>query len=315
LIAAGRAPAHTTPILREDTSMELRLIRVWFGKMLDALRFGRAPSSAETAGPPSVWLTQNFSVTLEGIDLRGWMVFPVARPARQYPALVICHGIPAGGTPRHEGDTGYEGLAREFTSMGLVSVFFNFRGCGESGGNFDMAGWPRDLEAVLDRIFNTPHIDPDRVMILGFSGGGAAAIRVTAENSRVWGLASAAAPAGFEIFGKDEQAILDDFRARGLIKDPQFPQDLHRWIEGFREVEARRWIGHFKGKHLLIVHGDEDELVPVEHGRELFRNAPAGVAELSVIPAGIHQLRLDPRCVSVVKTWIAKILGWRKPAS
>lgn len=288
--------------------MELELIRLWFGKMLEALRFGKAPSAAEIAPVPDR-LRQEFSVISDGITIRGWMVFPVQKPARQYPALVICHGIPAGGSPQ-PGDSGYEGLADEFTSMGLVSVFFNFRGCGASDGNFDMGGWPRDLDAVIDRILNTPYIDPDRVIILGFSGGAASAIRVTAENPRVFGLASVAAPADFEIFGKDEHAILEDFRARGLIKDPSFPPDLHRWIEGFRQVEARQWIGHFKGKFLLIVHGDKDELVPVEHSRELFHNAPAGVAELSIIPGGVHQLRADPRCVSIVKTWIAKILGW-----
>lgn len=271
---------------------------------------GRTRAASETA-PQSEWLRQDLSVISDGITLRGWIVFPVPRPARQYPALILCHGVPSGSKPQPEGDTGYEGLAKEFTSMGLASVFFNFRGCGASDGNFDMAGWPRDLEAVLDRVLNTPYVDPDRVIILGFSAGGASAIRVTAENSSVFGLATVAAPAGFEIFGKDDQAILDDFRSRGLIKDPNFPPDLHHWVQGFKEVEARRWVRQYKGKFLLIVHGDADELVPVEHARELFHNAPAGVAELSIIPGGIHQLRLDPRCVSIVKTWITKILGWR----
>jgi hypothetical protein len=174
-----------------------------------------------------------------------------------------------------------------------------------------MAGWPRDLDAVLDRILNTPHIDPDRILILGFSGGGAAAIRVAAENPRVYGVAAVASPAGFEIFEKDNLEIVDDFKERGLIRDPDFPQDVDRWIDGFLRVEPRRWVGHFKGKFLLIVHGDQDELIPLEHARELFHNAPAGVAELSIIQGGIHRLRLDPRCIAILKNWITKILGWK----
>jgi pimeloyl-ACP methyl ester carboxylesterase len=203
-------------------------------------------------------------------------------------------------------------LAKLFTAEGLAVAIFNFRGCGDSGGNFDMMGWSRDLGAVLDKVLNTMFIDPTRVMLLGFSGGGAAAIHVAADNPDVYSLAVVGTPAHFEIFEEEPESIIANFRKRGIIRDADFPPDLNRWLEGFREIEPRKWISYFKGKHLLIVHGDADELIPVEHAHELFERAPSGISKLSIIAGGVHRLRLDPRCTEILKDWFLETLGWRK---
>jgi uncharacterized protein len=190
-------------------------------------------------------------------------------------------------------------------------VIFNFRGCGDSGGNFDMLGWTRDLDAVLARVLNTPYIDPERIILLGFSGGGAAAIYVAADRPSVYALAVVGTPSDFGIFEDKPEKIVDDFRDRGIIRDANFPPDLERWTDGFKEIEPRHWISYFKGQHLLIVHGDADELIPVEQAQELFAHAPAGVARLSIIPGGVHRLRLDPRCLKTLESWFLEILGWK----
>jgi uncharacterized protein len=291
--------------------MEISLIRIMFNKLLEALRIKQPPALRVEIDTSDARRRESFSLVSDGITIRGQILFPSARPAMQYPALIICHGIPGSGTQRPLDDPGYEGLAEEFTSSGIAAVIFNFRGCGDSGGNFDMMGWVRDLEAVLDKTLNTPHIDPTRVILLGFSGGGAAAIRVAAESASVFGVAAAGTPAHFGIFEKSAADVVADFKERGLIRDPGFPPDPDRWIDGFMEIEPRRWIAQVQAKHILIVHGDEDELIPLEHAREIFSHAPAGVAELQVIPGGVHRLRLDPRCIELLRQWFLKILGWK----
>jgi pimeloyl-ACP methyl ester carboxylesterase len=223
----------------------------------------------------------------------------------------MCHGIPGAGQARPADDPGYDGLAADFTALGVAVAFFNFRGCGESEGNFEMLGWARDLESVLDKVLNTPYIDPTRVLVLGFSGGGAAAIRVAAENRRIYSLAVVGTPAHFGIFEKDQDEVISDFRDRGIIRDSDFPPDEGRWMHSFEEIEPRRWAAHFKGTHLLVVHGDADELVPVEHAHEIFRAAPAGIAEESIISGGVHRLRLDPRCIQALQDWVLRTLGWK----
>lgn len=291
--------------------MEAGLIRTFFSKLLEALKFRSGPPEKDIS-PPSQRKRDEFTVVVDGIPIKGTVFFPSGSPSRLYPGLVICHGIPGSGTQRPPDDPGYEGLAEVFGSLGLVSVIFNFRGCGESGGDFDMMGWTRDLDAVLDHVQNTPYVDPSRMMILGFSGGGAAAVYVAAEDARVYGLAVVGTPAHFGIFEKEPEKILEDFRERGLIKSPEYPPDVGRWLKAFDTIEPRRWIAQFKGKHLLIVHGDEDELIPLEHARELYDAAPRGITELSIIPGGEHRLRLDRRCIDVLSEWLLKSLGWRR---
>jgi pimeloyl-ACP methyl ester carboxylesterase len=290
--------------------MEGNLFKMLFGKLLDALRIEDARARRGQADITSDGLRTSFSTVSDGLRIRGSMFFPAERPSRLYPTLIVCHGIPGAGAARPESDPGYEGLARDFTGLGVAVAIFNFRGCGDSDGDFDMMGWTRDLDAVVNTVSDTPHVDPTRLLVLGFSGGGAAAIEVASHNSRIYGLAVVGTPAHFRIFDKDTDEIIADFKERGIIRNPGFPPDVDKWVAGFEHVEPRRWIAHFKGTSLLIVHGDQDELIPVEHAHELLERAPAGQAKLSIIPGGVHRLRLDPGCINVLKDWVLDTLGW-----
>ena len=84
--------------------MERNLIRVMFGKLLQALRFDKP--SPRDFGIESVNKreVENFSLKSDGITIRGKVMFPGAKPSMQYPVLIICHGIPGSGTPRSEND-------------------------------------------------------------------------------------------------------------------------------------------------------------------------------------------------------------------
>lgn len=291
--------------------MESNLIVVMFRRLLEALRIRSGPEVSQREISSESGRSEPFSIVLDGNTIRGTIRFPAAIPARQYPGLIICHGIPGSGAARPSNDPGYDVLAHEFSRLGLAVVTFNFRGCGDSGGNFDMMGWPRDLDGVIDKIVNTPYVDPTRILVLGFSGGGAASIYVGANSSSIYGLAVVGTPANFSIFKKNPDEIIADFRERGLFRDHEFPDDVDRWMTEFEEIEPLHWVSQFQGKHLLIVHGDSDELIPVEQARELFKKAPAGVSELSIIPRGVHRLRLDPRCIEILSAWFLKILGWK----
>ncbi len=291
--------------------METNLIRLIFGRLIDALKRKRTVEPTPEPDSPGERRKDRFTVHVDGILLRGQVFYPSARPAMLYPAVIICHGIPGSGTSRPPNDPGYEALAETIASLGIAAVIFNFRGCGDSGGNFHMMGWTRDLESVLDKVVNIPHIDPTRVILLGFSGGGAAAIRVAAEDSRVYALAAVGTPAHFRIFKREPDEIIDDFRQRGIIRDANYPPDVPAWIKAFDDIEPRKWAAYFKGKHLLIIHGDKDELVPLKHAFEIFNHVPAGVGKIVTIPDGVHRLRLDPRCVDEIRKWLLEVLGWK----
>ena len=69
-----------------------------------------------------------------------------------------------------------DGFASEFPSV-HVSVFtFDFRGYGESGGQFDPAGWLMDAKAAYKIAMSLPGVDPEKVVGIGSSIGADAVV-------------------------------------------------------------------------------------------------------------------------------------------
>ena len=125
--------------------METNLIKLIFGRLIEALKRKRTSQPSPLPDPPAERQRLPFQVHVDGITIRGQVFFPSARPAMLYPAVIICHGIPGSGTARPPNDPAVRGARGDVTSLGIAAVIFNFRGCGDSGGNFNMMGWTRDL--------------------------------------------------------------------------------------------------------------------------------------------------------------------------
>ena len=116
---------------------------------------------------------KDFSFKADGIALKGKLFIP-DQDTGLFPFLCLCHGIP--GKPYDPADKGYEEIAQKFCAEGFAAFIFNFRGSGESEGDFDISGWARDLEAALDIMYSQPGIDRKKVAILGSSAGAAVAV-------------------------------------------------------------------------------------------------------------------------------------------
>jgi dipeptidyl aminopeptidase/acylaminoacyl peptidase len=222
---------------------------------------------------------------------------------KPYPALCICHGIPA--APYNPDDRGYALLAQKFCAAGLLTLIFNFRGAGKSQGNLDMLGWSRDLQAALDFLYSFEKIDKTRLCLLGFSGGAAVSVYTAAHDPRISALAACACPATFSSLGSKEQAVssIQHFREMGVIKDKDFPPSVEEWLRGFETISPIRWIDRISPRPLLLVHGDADEVVPLEHAHRLFQEAKEP-KELAIIPGAEHKLRLEEAAMATVLDWL-----------
>lgn len=243
------------------------------------------------------------SLEVEGIPIAGEVYFPEAAGRELCPTLCICHGVPAGGPPDPD-DKGYPFLAERFCQRGLLTMIFNFRGTGISGGNLDLLGWTRDLEAVLDYLYSLREVDKSRLSLMGFSGGAAVSAYVAAHDSRVTHVILCACPAQFR-FPEEPEALVERFRRIGLIRDEGFPPSLDEWWEGFERVSPIKWIDRIAPRPLLIVHGDEDEVVGVSNARTLYSKA-GEPKELVIIEGGKHKLRLEERAVKSTLEWVEK---------
>lgn len=226
------------------------------------------------------------------------------------PVLCICHGLPQG--PHDPADLGYQLLAKRFALNGFLTIIFNFRGVGESEGNLDIRGWCRDLTAVIDKAACLPGADTARMNLLGFSAGAAVSIIVAASDKRVAAVASCASPAKFTFLREEDAArrFVEHLRSIALIRDASFPSDLTEWMEGWSRVCPAESIGSIAPAAILLMHGDQDEVVPLRNAHMLFARA-GEPKQLMVMPGLGHRMRLDAEAMDAVLAWLKRVNGIR----
>ncbi len=250
------------------------------------------------------------SITLEadGIELIGQLYLPGDDKLLSYPAVCICHGIPSGIADSD--DPGYPALAERFAGLGNMVAVFNFRGCGLSGGNFDLRGWTRDLKAVIDYLWSLAEIDRSRLSLLGFSAGAAVSLCVAAGDSRVSAVAACACPAEFTMLADSGRInnTIEYFRGIGIIRDKDFPINPDEWLDGIRQVSPLNCIARIAPRPLLLVHGSEDDLVDVTDATRLFQQAREP-KQLVIVDGAGHRLRRDERAMREVMGWFES-RGW-----
>jgi dipeptidyl aminopeptidase/acylaminoacyl peptidase len=237
----------------------------------------------------------------DGLELVGELYIPSGD--KVHPALCICHGIPA--SPPDPTDKGYALLAHRFCQAGFTTLIFNFRGAGRSEGNLDILGWTRDLQTALDLLYNLKEVDKMRFCLLGFSGGAAVSVYTAAHDPRVSSVVTCACPADFRSLSQREAPMetIQRFREIGSIRDKDFPPSIEEWQRGFETITPIKWIDKISPRPLLLVHGDADELIPLEHAHRLYQKA-GEPKEFKIIPGAKHRLRLEDAAMDFVLDWL-----------
>lgn len=247
-------------------------------------------------------MKESVHLSVEGIDILGELYLP--EEGKTFPALCICHGIPS-GKPADPADGGYPLLAEKFCAAGLITLIFNFRGTGISGGDFDIMGWTRDLGAAIDYLYSHPKVEKSQLCLMGFSGGAVVSTYVAAHDPRVGKVVLCACPAKFQgIFDPDKaENKLKEVRHLGVIRRKDFPPSLDEWLSGFRDIAPIDWIAKISPKSLLILHGDKDDLVEVGHAWRLYEEA-GEPKEITIIEGGEHKLRLSEKAMDTALEWL-----------
>lgn len=219
------------------------------------------------------------------------------------PGLVLCPGFPNGPKSAAASGQTYPELADRLASEAGWSVLtFNFRGTGESEGDFSLGGWLQDLQSAVDHILEVDRVD--RVWLCGASTGGSLAICAAAEDDRVRGVAALSARADFDDWAAHPRRFLEHAREIGVIRNPKFPNDSERWVRELRETRPLVLAEKLAPRPLLLIQGSDDDLVPALDARALADCH--GAAELRIIQGAGHRLRHDPRAVAVLLGWLER---------
>jgi pimeloyl-ACP methyl ester carboxylesterase len=236
------------------------------------------------------------------------LVGRLARPERVAPqgapALVITHGFPTKSNGQLNAGRSYYDLAERVTEeLGWISLAFTFRGCGESEGHFSLSGWVDDIHAAVEHLEQRD--DVNGVWLAGFGTGGALSIVAASANPSVRGVAAIAPPADFNDWVQAPEGLLDYARHVGAISDPEFPDDLDAWQAELGEISALAAVSDLADRPLLLLHGADDDVVPVFDARVI---ADAhGATDLRIISGGGHRLRFDPRAIAVFLGWLDRM--------
>jgi fermentation-respiration switch protein FrsA (DUF1100 family) len=250
------------------------------------------------------WVAVDLEIESGGLKLRGHLARPPASAATEAGrlGLVLCHGFPAGPKGASGSGETYPQLAdRLAVDAGWHVLTFNFRGSGESEGDFSLGGWLADLRAAIDHLLHVEGVGG--VFTAGFSTGGALAICAAGEDERVGGVAALAAPADFSDWADDPRGFLQYAREVGVVRSKDFPADFNAWTRELREIRPIALAGKIPPRPMLLVHGTEDDVVPVADARGL-ADAARGEAELRMVSGAGHRLRHDPRAVAVLLGWL-----------
>jgi dipeptidyl aminopeptidase/acylaminoacyl peptidase len=209
-----------------------------------------------------------------------------------FPCLVTAHGL---GSSK-ESDK-YLQVAEACTLTGIAACRFDFRGCGESGGRFDQTtvqGEVADLQAVLAAVRARPEID-GRVALMGSSMGAFISLFVAARDEGIRAVAAWACPADLE----------------DLLEDPATVQTHGLGEACLAELQSGAFVKAPLGtRSCLFIHGDLDDVVPLEHARRLYA-AAREPRRLEIIPGGDHRLA-DPahraHAVALTVEWMQRFL-------
>ena len=195
-----------------------------------------------TPGQMGLDYEEVFFLTEDGMQLHGWYV-----PGRTDQTWLWFHGNGGNISDRvHE-------VALFHRGLGVNQFIFDYRGYGRSQGRPTEEGTYRDARAALEYLRARPDVAADRIVYFGRSLGSAIAVE----------LATSQPPLAMVLVSPF--ASVSDM---AQLTMPFFPV---RWLVGNRYDSLAR-IGGID-RPLLILHGDQDETVPVSQGRKLFEAA------------------------------------------
>ncbi len=209
-------------------------------------------------------MQKNIEIKNGRLTLRGVLHTPDNIDGK-VPVVVIFHGFQGHKAGPH---FIFVELSRLLEQKGIASVRFDFRGSGESDGYFSemtMSGELEDAKTILDYVKTLGFVDSIRIGVLGLSMGGAVASILAGDRKDDIRSLCLWAPAG-----NMNDVILNYYIGEKL---PQLLKDGYTDIEGYilgkAFIEDSAVLDIYGrasqyDKNVLILHGDNDEVVVPE---------------------------------------------------
>ncbi|MFP6598912.1 MAG: alpha/beta fold hydrolase [Deltaproteobacteria bacterium] len=217
------------------------------------------------------------------------------------PAMLLCHGMESS-----RGGDKQLAITERFIPLGLTVLRFDFSYVGESEGVFEDISISGEMADALGAVDFIQNFLPSRLTLVGSSMGGAVALLVAAAASHV----------------VDAVATIAAVGHASLFLEGLAPAELDQWRRSGRRRWRESWVGtgllddaeridilaavSSAPQPLLVMHGEADASVPLQHGRDI-AGAAGDRAEFEVFEGVGHRFDGPGQLESLIErlaTWM-----------
>jgi len=216
--------------------------------------------------PANAPKTEFFTITTaDGVEMDGWMVKPTDfDPSKKYPVVFYVYGEPASQTVTDQYGVGNNRLYNgSMADDGYIYISLDNRGTPAPKGrawrkaiykNIGISNI-RDQAMGAQEILKWPFVDPGRVAVWGWSGGGSSTLNLLFQYPEIYQTGIAVAAVG-------NQLMYDNIYQERYMGIPQ--EDRTPFIKGSPVTHAQ----HLRG-NLLYIHGTADDNVHYQNAELL----------------------------------------------
>jgi len=214
--------------------------------------------------------------------------------------LILMHGLPRTmGMGRQAAGLLPELAEHLANESGWTVATGTLSGVGTSTGTFSATQWKQDITTVVDRMSK----EKQRISLAGFGFGGALALNTAANDDRIQGVATFAAPAHLPHWSGSAEELHRGIKIAGVVSDAVALQSVQELYDDVLSIDPLGSVAKIPPRRLLIGHGSDDIEVPTQDARDLV-DAAQQHAELRIIQGAGHQMRADPRMVATLLGWL-----------
>ncbi len=233
----------------------------------------------------------------DGLKIRGYLTRPSGNPP--HPLILLPHGGPTARDYLR-----FDYMAQFLASRGYAVLQPNFRGSTGYGEDFQAAGrgeWglkmQDDLEDGTRAMIERGVADADRICIVGWSYGGYAALIATVKTPRLF--ACAVSGAGVSDI---RRMLKEHSRYKFATKNPPSIGHIRKDKDKLRDNSPINGVDAIEVP-VLLVHGDKDLVVSVEHSKRMARILKkfGKPHRLVILEDGDHHLSAEPNRIRFLK--------------
>jgi len=229
---------------------------------------------------------QRESVVLENHGQKIFGVFHKPLNVAQFPAVLICHGFGGHKVGRYRL---YVNIAKRLAEMGIGTLRIDFRGSGDSEGEFaemTLEGEISDALKGLQYLNQHAQVDENRIGLIGRSLGGAVAIMAASRFQSVKSICLwAPIYSSSQWYDKWQQLhsadLHSDHKEHLMTVEGQKPG--FEFFQQFFAMNIEDYLPALQGTPLFLIHGRNDQIVNPSHSEKYLHKRLNAIGETKFI--------------------------------